>query len=174
MKRKLMLGCALLTLSVLLSMSGVFIDTQARSVAPVVRVGSVQASSGQKEFRPYGFFSSVGPPPAGFENFDTIQYWRREDEQKVSEISERKSGMNETSGVVYRYATISVNRQKFVFTTKKVQGISYKFKGRFLRTDFVDDVLDLTKPVLIGTLTKYKHGRRVAAGNFKLSYFNGT
>ena len=161
---------AILTLSCLLIISGILVDMQATNAAH----GSVRPTLSQEAFHPYGYFSLVGKPPKGFENFDTIQYWRREDELIVSEISERKSGMNETSGVVYRYATISVNRQKFVFTTKKVQGVSYKFRGRFLSTDFVDDVLDLTKPVLVGTLTKYKRGRRVAVGNFKLSYFNGT
>jgi hypothetical protein len=84
------------------------------------------------------------------------------------------SGVNETGGVVYRYATISLTRQKFVFTTAKVKGVSYRFAGRFLRTDFVNADLDLNKPVLEGILGKYKRGKKVAEAHVKLGYFAGT
>jgi len=128
----------------------------------------------QKPFRPYGYFSLVGKPPRGFENLDTIQYWRRDQEQTGPDISDRTSGVNETGGVVYKYATISITRQKFVFTTTKVKGISYTFTGRFLRSDFVFSEMGLEKPVLVGTLGKYKNGKRVAGAVVKLSYFAGT
>lgn len=130
--------------------------------------------SGQQAFRPYGYFSLVGRPPKGFENFDTIQYWRRADEQSGPDISDRTSGLNVTGGVVYRYATISITRQKFVFTTKRVRGISYAFSGRFLTTDFVDAEMNLEKPVLTGTLTKYRDGKRTAEASVRLTYFAGT
>lgn len=128
----------------------------------------------QKAFRPYGYFSLVGKPPAEFKNFDTIQYWSREDEQTGPDISSRMSGVNETGGVVYRYATISITRQAFVFTTKSVRGISYKFSGRFLRSDFVGAEMNFERPVLVGTLSKYRNGKRVAEAAVKLGYFAGT
>lgn len=128
----------------------------------------------QRAFRPYGYYSLVGPHPKGFENFDTIQYWRREDEQTGPDISERLSGVNERGGVRYRYSTISINRQRFVFTTVKVRGTSYSFAGRFLRTDFVNSDLDFDKPVLEGRLIKYRNGKRVAGANVRFSYFAGT
>lgn len=128
----------------------------------------------RKTFHPYGYFSLVGKPPKGFENFDTIQYWRRQDEQRGADISERTSGVNETGGVVYRYATISVTRQTFIFDTKAVRGVSYKFSGRFLRSDFVGSEMNFDKPVLVGRLDKYRNGKRVAWANVRLSYFAGT
>jgi len=128
----------------------------------------------QKTFRPYGYYSLVGPHPKGFESFDTIQYWRREDEQSGPDISERLSGVNERGGTRYRYQTISVNRQRFVFTTAKVRGNSYSFAGRFLRTDFVDADMDFDKPVLEGRLTRYRNGKKVAEASVRLSYFAGT
>ena len=128
----------------------------------------------QKAFRPYGYFSLVGKAPRGFENFDTIQYWRRDQEQTGEDISERTAGVNETGGVVYPYAEVSVTRRTFVFTTKTVRGVSYKFSGRFLRSDFVGADMDLQKPVLAGTLGKYRNGRRVAGATVRLSYFAGT
>ncbi|HEX8633915.1 MAG TPA: hypothetical protein VF703_07160 [Pyrinomonadaceae bacterium] len=129
---------------------------------------------GQKTFRPYGYFSLVGKPPAGFENFDTIQYWRKEDEQTGADISERTSGVNEIGGVVYGYATLSITRRTFVFDTKIVRGVSYKFSGRFLRSDFVGADMNLERPVLVGTLDKYRNGKRTARATVKLSYFAGT
>lgn len=128
----------------------------------------------QKAFRPYGYYSLVGTHPKGFEKFDTIQYWRKDQEQSGPDISERLAGVTADEGVLYRYATISVNRRKFVFTTVKVKGVSYSFAGRFLRTDFVNADMDFDKPVLVGTLNKYRNGRKVAGASVKLSYFAGT
>ena len=127
----------------------------------------------QRAFRPYGYYSLVGNHPAGFEKFDTIQYWRKEDEQSGPDISERLSGVN-ADGVRYRYATISITRRGFVFNTVRVKGTSYGFSGRFLRTDFVNAELDFDKPVLVGKLTKYRNGRKAAEATVRLSYFAGT
>ncbi|HEX9918475.1 MAG TPA: hypothetical protein VGA87_04865 [Pyrinomonadaceae bacterium] len=149
------------------------------SVAPAAARAVVVRGGGgpliaQKNFRPYGYFSLVGKPPKGFENFDTIQYWHARDEGTGPDISSRTSGVNETGGVVYGYATISVTRQTFVFTTKAVRGVSYKFSGRFLRSDFVGAEMNFARPVLVGTLGKYRNGKRVATANVKLGYFAGT
>lgn len=157
-----------LSLGCLLSFSIMFVDVRA-GVVTVSRSPLVQ-----KAFRPYGYFSLVGKHPKGFDNFDTIQYWRKEDEQTGPDISQRTAGVNESGGVVYPYATVSVTRQKFVFTTRIVRGVSYKFSGRFSRNDFVGSDMAFEKPVLVGTLGKYRNGRRVAEANVKLSYFAGT
>jgi hypothetical protein len=159
---------AALSLSCLLSFPSIFARARAECVCGS---GSFPV---QKAFRPYGYFSLVGKPPKGFEKFDTIQYWHREQEQTGEDISNRTAGVNETGGVVYRYARVSVTRQTFVFTTKTVRGVSYKFSGRFLRTDFVGADMDFDKPVLAGMLSKYRNGKRVAGANVKLSYFAGT
>ena len=128
----------------------------------------------QRAFRPYGYYSLVGNHPAGFEKFDTIQYWRKGDEQSGPDISERLSGVTADDGVRYRYATISITRRRFVFKTVRVRGTSYSFSGRFLRTDFVNAELDFDKPVLVGKLTKYSNGKKAAEANVTLSYFAGT
>ena len=163
-----MFGRATLTLSCLLTISVIAINAQAAQAAKA----GVRPTLSQKAFRPYGYFSLVGKPPRGFENFDTIQYWSSD--QSGPDISERRSGVNEAGGTVYKYAAISITRRNFVFTTRKVKGVSYKFSGRFLRSDFVFSEMDLKKPVLVGTLSKYKNGKRVAEANVKLSYFAGT
>lgn len=132
------------------------------------------AISNQKEFRPYGYFSMIGNPPRGFGNFDSIQYWMKSVEQSGPDISERLSGVNVRRGIVYRYSTISVNRKIFSFTTKQIKGISYSFIGRFLRTDFVESEYEPNRPVLKGTLKKYKNGKKIAEAKTKFSYFAGT
>ncbi|HEV2915696.1 MAG TPA: hypothetical protein VGX92_20615 [Pyrinomonadaceae bacterium] len=128
----------------------------------------------QGAFCPYGYFSLVGKHPAGFEKFDTIQYWRKDQEQSGPDISERRSGVTADDGALYRYITVSVSRRKFAFSTARVKGISYGFTGRFLRTDFVNADMDFDKPVLVGKLVKYRNGRKAAEANVKLSYFAGT
>ena len=157
-----------LSLCCLLSVSSTFVDAQGGALH------GGRAFVVQRAFRPYGYFSLVGKPPKGFENFDTIQYWRKEDEQTGPDISERTAGVNETGGVVYRYDTISVTRREFVFTTRAVRGLSYKFSGRFLRSDFVGAEMNFERPVLVGVLDKYRNGRRVARATVRLSYFAGT
>ncbi|HYY57933.1 MAG TPA: hypothetical protein VE842_11420 [Pyrinomonadaceae bacterium] len=128
----------------------------------------------QRAFRPYGYYSLAGNHPAGFEKFDTIQYWSKEYEQSGPDISERLSGVHADGGVRYRYATISITRRRFIFKTVRVKGTSYGFSGRFLRTDFVNAELDFDKPVLVGKLTKYRNGKKAAEANVRLSYFAGT
>ncbi|HEY1403516.1 MAG TPA: hypothetical protein VGB05_05275 [Pyrinomonadaceae bacterium] len=154
----------------ILPVSAMFVGAQ----AGVRAVGGGWSVPLQKSFLPDGYFSLVGKPPRGFENFDTIQYWRTAQEQTGPDISNRTAGMNETGGVVYRYATVSVTRQTFVFKTRDVRGVSYKFSGRFLRSDFVGSEMNFERPVLAGTLDKYRNGKRVASANIKLSYFAGT
>ncbi|HVG31532.1 MAG TPA: hypothetical protein VM911_00570 [Pyrinomonadaceae bacterium] len=167
MTRKLYLLRTALSIISLLTMLSV-------SLGAVSRLYTSRRHFVQKPFRPYGYYSLVGAHPKGFENFDTIQYWRKEDEQSGPDISERLSGVTADEGVLYRYRTITINRRTFVFTTRVVKSTSYSFTGRFLRTDFLNSELNFDKPVLTGTLTKYRRGKKVAEAQVKLSYFAGT
>lgn len=126
----------------------------------------------QRAFLPYGYYSIQGEAPKGFQNIDSIQYWRQD--SSGPDVSERLSGVNLVGGTRYRFAAITVNRKNFSFTTRKVNGVHYSFSGRFLRTDFLDDELTEEKAVARGTLVKYKNGIRVARANITLSYFAGT
>lgn len=169
MRRRLFVVCVALLISSLPSMKGTPAGTHDVSVW-----AQAQPLLMQRAFRPYGYYSLVGTHPRGFENFDTIQYWQKRDEQSGPDISERLSGVIADESTHYRYSTISITRRRFVFTTRKVKGISYSFNGRFLTTGFVNAEMDLDKPVLVGNLRKYRNGRKVAEANVKLSYFAGT
>ncbi|HEX8140961.1 MAG TPA: hypothetical protein VF553_00075 [Pyrinomonadaceae bacterium] len=165
MRRRFSRAYAIIKASCFLLLLAAAVDAMGPATPPLVP---------QRAFRPYGYYSLVGKHPRGFENFDTIQYWQKRDEQSGPDISERLSGVIADESTHYRYATINITRQRFVFTTKRVKGVSYSFAGRFLRTDFVNAELDFDKPVLVGTLSKYRNGKKVAEANVKLSYFAGT
>jgi hypothetical protein len=168
MRRRLILACVAFIVSCLLPVLAL------RADARQTLLTWAHPLAIQKAFRPYGYYSLVGDHPRGFESLDTIQYWPKSLEQSGPDISERRSGVTGDGGALYRYSTLSVNRKRFVFTTKKVKGISYSFAGRFLRTDFVNTEMNFDRPVLVGKLSKYRNGRKVAEANIKLSYFAGT
>ena len=132
------------------------------------------SSAQQRAFRPYGYYFIQGKAPKGFQNVDTIQYWLPSMESSGPDVSERLAGVNVVGGTRYRFATISVNRRNFSFTTKKVKGVHYTFSGRFLRTDFVNDELNEERAVARGTLVKYKDDVKIAEASVTLSYFSGT
>jgi hypothetical protein len=53
--------------------------------------------------------------------------------------------------------------------------VSYSFSGRFLKGGvFSAGDLDPDAPVLEGTLTKWKGGKKVAEASLKFTYFGGT
>ena len=56
-----------------------------------------------------------------------------------------------------------------------LRGVSYSFAGKFLKGGvYASGILDKDTPVLEGTLTKFRDGKKVAEANLKLVYFGGT
>ena len=84
-------------------------------------------------------------------------------------------GVQLNNGTTYRFKTLSVKRDNFTFTTMTLRGISYSFAGKFLKGGvYASGILDEDTPVLEGTLTKFRDGKKVAEANLKLVYFGGT
>jgi hypothetical protein len=73
-----------------------------------------------------------------------------------------------------RFKSLSVSRSGLTFMTVPRKGISYSFKGRFLRggTFAAQDLQE--NPVLEGTLIKLNQGKPVAEAKLKFTYFGGT
>jgi hypothetical protein len=119
-------------------------------------------------FDPDGTFWIKGKPPADFSDFDSINL----NAKRARHLESPGLRMRTT---VYRYKTLVVKRDNFAFTTMTVRGVSYTFSGKFLRGgvysagDFDDET-----PVLEGTLTRFRDGRKVAEANLKFTYFGGT
>ena len=85
------------------------------------------------------------------------------------------AGLQLNNGTTYRFKSLSVKRNNFTFTTMTLRGVSYSFAGKFLKGGvYASGILDDQTPVLEGTLTKFRDGKKVAEANLKLVYFGGT
>lgn len=130
------------------------------------------ASESVIKFDPDGEFPVYGKAPKGLEEVSSIPMWGR----GRGNFMNKNCGVYTTSGVIYRFRTLSVTQPKFTFTTVSRRGTSYGFSGRFLRGGVFAE-LDSTvwdQPILEGTMTKFKYGRKVAEAPMKFSYFGGT
>jgi hypothetical protein len=119
-------------------------------------------------FDPDGTFWIKGDTPADFSEFDSIN------------LNAKRARYLEPAGLrtrttLLRYKTLVVKRDNFTFTTMTVRGVYYTFSGKFLRGgvygagDFDDET-----PILEGTLTKFRNGKKVAEANLTFTYFGGT
>jgi hypothetical protein len=84
-------------------------------------------------------------------------------------------GVQLINGTTYRFKTLTVKRDNFTFTTMTLRGVSYSFAGKFLKGGvYASGILDDETPVLEGTLTKFRGGKKIAEANLKFVYFGGT
>ena len=81
-------------------------------------------------------------------------------------------GLQVTDGTNYRFKTLDSQTQQLHVHDSRVKGVSYSFSGRFLRGGvFADTDLNDEKPVMEGTLTKYREGKKVAEAKLKFYLF---
>jgi hypothetical protein len=79
------------------------------------------------------------------------------------------------NGTTYRFKTLTVKQNDFNFTTVARGGVSYTFSGKFLKGgNFAATWSGDEEPVLEGTLTKFRNGKKLAEAKLKFSYFGGT
>ena len=122
----------------------------------------------QARFDPDGSFWIHGTPPPEFSDFDSINL----NAKRLRYLNAPGLLMRTTR---YRYKTLTVKRDNFSFTTMTVRGIFYTFSGRFLKGGvYGAGDLDEETPVLEGTLTRFRNGKKVAEANLKFVYFGGT
>ena len=127
------------------------------------------AQKGRERFDPNGTFWILGDPPNEFSDFSAINLNAR----KVRRLP--SSGVQLNNGRLFRYTQLTVQQNRFTFTTAQVRGVSYSFSGRFLKGGvYSETVLDDQSPVLEGVLTKFKLGKKVAEAKLKFGYFGGT
>lgn len=140
--------------------------------APFSTTGALPGS--QRRFDPEGQFNPIGNPPKGLEEVASLDLFRSGRGRPFT--SHAHSGVVTTRGVVYRFQSISASQNRITFTTRVRGGISYRFAGRFLRggvyAEMDSSVWD--QPLLEGTLTKLRNGRKVSESTMRFSYFGGT
>lgn len=140
--------------------------------APVSALKAISPS--QRRFDPEGQFNPIGNPPKGLEEVASLDLFRSGRGRPFT--SHTHSGVVTTRGVVYRFQNISASQNNFTFTTRARGGTSYRFTGRFLRGGVYAE-MDSTvwdQPLLEGTLTKFKNGKKVSESRMRFSYFGGT
>jgi len=109
------------------------------------------------------------PPPAEFSDFSGINLNAKRLRRLPS------PGLQLNNGTSYRFKTLNVKRDNFTFTTMSIRGVSYSFAGKFLKGGvYASGILDDETPVLEGTLTKFRDGKKIAEANLKFVYFGGT
>ena len=137
----------------------------------LIVLGSIASSAqkGRERFDPNGTFWIIGDPPTEFSDFSSINLNAR----RVRRLP--ASGLQLNNGRLFRFTQLTVQRQKFTFTTTQVRGVSYSFSGRFLKGGvYSETVLDEQSPVLEGVLTKFKLGKKESEAKLKFGYFGGT
>jgi hypothetical protein len=108
-------------------------------------------------------------PPNEFSDFSAINL----NAKKLRRLP--SPGLQLINGTTYRFKTLSVKRDNFTFTTMSLRGVSYSFAGKFLKGGvYASGILDDETPVLEGTLTKFRGGKKVAEASLKFVYFGGT
>jgi len=132
---------------------------------------TVPAFSQRARFDPDGSFwlHESTPPPTDFSDFGGINLNAKRLRRLPS------PGLQLNNGTTYRFKTLNVKRDNFTFTTMSIRGVSYSFAGKFLKGGvYASGILDDETPVLEGTLTKFRDGKKVAEANLRFVYFGGT
>ena len=135
----------------------------------VVAISVFGQARRNSRFDPDGSFWIHGTPPNEFSDFGGINLNAKKSRHLPM------AGVEIINGKRLPFKTLSVKQSNFTFTTVTVSGISYSFSGKFLKGGvFMSANLDDETPVLEGTLTKYKGGKKVAQGKLSFVYFGGT
>jgi hypothetical protein len=120
-------------------------------------------------FDPDGSFWIHEQPPDEFSEVSAINL----NAKKLRRLPAQ--GLQVTNGTNYRFKTLTVKRHNFTFTTVALKGVSYSFSGRFLKGgNFAATALNDEVPVMEGTITRYRDGKKVAEGKLTFIYFGGT
>ncbi len=127
------------------------------------------AQNKSARFDPDGSFWLIGTPPNEFSDFGGINL----NAKKLRRLP--SPGLQTMEGKNFRFKTLTVKRHNFTFTTVTLGDVSYSFAGKFLKGgNFAETWLGDEAPVLEGTLTKFRGGKKLAEAKLKFSYFGGT
>jgi hypothetical protein len=120
-------------------------------------------------FDPDGSFWILGTPPNEFSEVSAINL----NAKKLRRLP--SPGLQITDGTNYSFKTLVVKRQNFTFTTVTRGGVYYSFAGKFLKGgNFAATALNDEAPVMEGTITKFRTGKKLAEAKLRFHYFGGT
>ena len=135
-------------------------------------LASWAVASGQTKksrFDPSGSFWISGEPPSDFSDFSAINLNMRQLRRLPT------TGLQLNKGTSFRFRNVVAKQSNFTFTTVTMKGVYYTFSGKFLKGgDFAATWQGEEEPVLEGTLTKFKGGKKAAEAKLQFMYFGGT
>ena len=125
----------------------------------------------QCRFDPDGYFYIKGGPPKGFAEFGYIQLQTGNSGQPPTVGSHLSAG----NGKSYRFAGFRTHSSgggiTFDFTTETIDGVNYKFSGKFDSICVLAETeRDPEKVVALGTLMKFEKGKQKEAADVELTY----
>ena len=145
------------------------LKTIATGILLLTLVMPVLAQTKTARFDPDGSFWIIGTPPNEFSDFSAINL----NSKRLRRLP--PTGLQTNDGKTYRFKTLTVKRDNFTFTTMTAGGVSYSFAGKFLKGgNLAASWLGDESPVLEGTLTKFRDGKKLVEAKLKFSYFGGT
>jgi len=115
-----------------------------------------------KRFDPNGVYYILGRKPKEFRELESIDLWSGGIDDELSggvDIETYSKSTYEGQPGIFVYVTD--NRLFFVTLSPSDDGFSYRFDGEFLTTNLLAKA-GKKEAVVRGTLTKTKHGRKVA------------
>jgi len=118
-----------------------------------------------------GSYFFIEKPPQEFQDIDWISIFTWDGNGGIAPMNGfiRLKRRHQGRFVNYFLINTSLKGRTFTFSTKAVRGISYRFRGRFLKLDNIAD----DEFVLEGHLQKFRAGRKVAEVDARFSYFSG-
>jgi hypothetical protein len=126
-------------------------------------------------------FDSKSPPPSGtfylsktpkgFEDIEFVNFWwwdpRDEDESKgKGTINVQANGGSDKQRTVV--SLITRRRVLLITESESGKGFGYRFDGEFVPNKNLEALADAGKPIIRGTLTKTKNGKKVAESSVSL------
>lgn len=113
----------------------------------------------QHEFDPSGEYYMVDESKAkGFEDFEFVEIWMRDYDKQTDDgawgVPIPPKGSVQTKKA-FKFKRIAIGGKEITFQTEEINGISYKFTGRFWDERYENDELP---PDLAGRLIKFKNG----------------
>src|SRR5262245_54183104 len=129
------------------------------------------------KFEPFGGYQILGRKPREFADFDNFTIDFAETPVKGQNLkivggvvtSALSSSKNQTN-TVYQISEIDLNVTNLSFKTEAKDGISYGFRGRFLKRGDLAAFMNKRLAVLDGKLTKYVDGVKKVENSLRFGF----
>jgi hypothetical protein len=135
----------------------------------------------KSDFYPFGGYRVLGRKPPGFADFSNFTIANAEwpiTGQELKVVGSVVTSSDLTSDIpsehkpdtVYQFTEIDLSPTNLSFKTEAKAGVSYEFKGRYLKRGTLARFINKKIAVLDGELTKHVDGVKQAGNRFRFSF----